>query len=197
MTLLQDKAVERRERLHMRGQPALERFEVVDAASLLTFSAMSSVHQVHGKATDLSGFVESAWSAADALVLEPAPRMHIGCTVDSFRTGNEMQDREMAKLIESKRFPKIAGDLRDLRPGSAHGRFIATGEITLAGLARRYEGELRIHRDGARVSLEGDLEVDVRDFGLKPITLLVLSVAPVVKVRLRAVAQRVAETGPS
>lgn len=170
---------------------------VVGAESSLTFSAMSTMHQAHGKATDLTGYIAAAWNGADALVLDPAPQMHVGCTVDFLRTGNEMQDREMAKLIDSKRFPKIAGDLRALRPGAAHRRFIAVGDITLAGLARRYEGELRVQRDRARVALEGELEVDVRDFGLKPINLLVLSVAPVVKVRLRLVAEKTSgETPP-
>ena len=39
---------------------------------------------------------------------------------------------------------------------------------------------LRLERDGERVILDGELNVDVRDFGLKPMKLLVLSVAPLV-----------------
>jgi hypothetical protein len=40
------------------------------------------------------------------------------------------------------------------------------------------------------VTLDGELMIDVRDFGLKPIKLLVLSVAPLVRVRLHLVTAR-------
>ncbi|MGA2760199.1 MAG: hypothetical protein ABSF08_07785, partial [Candidatus Cybelea sp.] len=92
--------------------------------------------------------------------------------------------------IDSKRFPKVAGDLRMLSSGTVRGRYSAAGQITLAGLARRYEGEFRLERDGQRVSLDGELKIDVRDFGLKPMKLLVLGVAPLVRVRLRLVATK-------
>ena len=38
--------------------------------------------------------------------------------------------------------------------------------------------------------LDGEVKIDVRDFGLKPMKLLVLSVAPLVRVRLHLVARR-------
>jgi hypothetical protein len=57
-------------------------------------------------------------------------------------------------------------------------------------LARAYESEFRLERDGKRVILDGELQIDVRDFGLKPINLLVLSVAPLVRVKLHLVAAR-------
>lgn len=96
----------------------------------------------------------------------------------------------MWKLIDSKRFPRIAGDLREFSPGSLRGRYTGAGQITLAGLSRRYESEFRLERDAARVILDGEVNVDVRDFGLKPMKLLVLSVAPLVRVRLHLVAMR-------
>jgi len=192
MSLTEERLTARGEAKKMVGQKTTERFDVVRSESTLTFSAMSNVHPVHGKATDLDGFIEAVWNANGTVALDPMPRMHLGFTVDFMRTGNDMQDREMAKLIDSKRFPKIAGDLRELRPGAAPRRFVAAGDITLAGLARRYEGELSVERDGSRVALDGDVNVDVRDFGLKAMNLLVLSVAPIVKVRLRLVAVKAA-----
>ncbi len=73
----------------------------------------------------------------------PAPRMHLELKVESLRTGNELQDREMWRLIDSKRFPKISADLWEVGAGTAAGRYPAAGQITLAGLGRRYEGELQ------------------------------------------------------
>jgi hypothetical protein len=182
---------ERRPRAVGRGgavyEVSSERFEVLSADSSLTFFAMSSVQSVYGKTAELSGFIEAAWNADGTLVLNPSPRMHVEFQVESLRTGNELQDRGMWNLIESKRFPKVAADLRDAKPGAARGRYTASGQVTLAGLARGYEGEFALERDGNRVIVDGDINVDVRDFGLKPMNLLVLNVAPLVKVRLHLV----------
>ena len=149
-----------------------ERFDVSSVDSSLTFYAASPTQSAYGKTTDLSGFFELAWNADGSLAAEPAANMHVEFKVESLRTGNELQDREMWKLIDSKRFPKIAG------------------QITLAGLARRYEGEFRLDRDAQHVALDGEVKIDVRDFGLKPIKLLVLGVAPLVRVRLHLVATK-------
>jgi hypothetical protein len=173
----------------MPHEPRYERF-VVSADSSLTFFATSTLFPVYGRATELTGHVEGVWGADGTLVTEPPPRMHVELKVESLRTGNELQDREMWKLIDSKRFPKIAADLRELSASALPGRYTAAGHVTLAGLARRYEGELTPERDGARVTVVGDLSVDVRDFGLKPMNLLVLSVAPLVRVHLHLVAGR-------
>jgi len=166
------------------------RFEVVSSDSSLTFFATSPTQSAYGKTTALSGYVNAAWNPDGTLAREPAPKMHVEFKVESLRTGNDLQDREMWKLIDSKRFPRIAGDLREFSPGSVRGRYTGAGQITLAGLSRRYESEFRLERDAARVILDGELNVDVRDFGLKPMKLLVLSVAPLVRVRLHLVAMR-------
>ena len=169
-----------------------QRFEVVSTESSLTFYALSTAQSAYGKTTELTGFVDAAWNLDGSLATEPPPRMHVEFKVESLRTGNDLQDREMWKLIDSKRFPKIAGDLRSFAPGSVRGRYTAAGQITLAGLARSYESEFRLERELKRLTLDGELMIDVRDFGLKPINLLVLSVAPLVRVRLHLVTQRAA-----
>ena len=173
----------------MAGELARERFDVVRAESTLTFFALSSAQSVYGRTNELSGSIEAAWNEDGTIAFDPPPQMHVECRVESLRTGNELQDQEMWKLIDSKRFPKIAADLR-AGASAPRGRCAGVGQITLAGLARTYEGEFSLERDGKRVTIEGDLEVDVRNFGLKPINLLVLSVAPLVKVRLYLVASR-------
>jgi len=167
-----------------------ERFEVSSADSSLTFYAASPTQSAYGKTTELNGFFELAWNADGSVAAEPAANMHVEFKVESLRTGNELQDREMWKLIDSKRFPRIAGDLGEFSPSSIRGRYTGAGQITLAGLSRRYESEFTLDRSGNHVTLDGQLSVDVRDFGLKPLKLLVLSVAPLVRVRLHLVAAR-------
>lgn len=184
-------------RLHGQGQMKAipeelrsERFEVVSGESSLTFFATSQLFPVYGKAMEMSGCVEAAWNPNGTLALHPPPAMRLEFKVESLRTGNELQDREMWKLIDSKRFPRIVGELDELSRGALHGRYTAAGQITLAGLARRYEGELLPSRAGEYVRIRGDINIDVRDFGLKSMKLMVLSVEPLVRVRLRLVARK-------
>ena len=160
---------------------------VQTAASTLDFEAKSSLHPVHGKATHLSGFVVAHYEG-DALALDPSPEMHVEFPVERLGSGNVMQDKEMWKLLESKRSPLIRADLRDLRPFATN-EYAANGEITMCGRSRRYDGTLRIACADAEMTVDGDLRLDIRDFGIVPPRFLMFSVQPEVKIRLHLVAK--------
>jgi hypothetical protein len=156
---------------------------------LLEFEASSTLHPVHGKATNLVGYLEANF-ADGTLVTEPPPKMHVEFQVERLRSGNSLQDREMWKLIDSRRFPLIAADLREVKPNGTSGSYSATGDITLAGRQRRYDGALSITPNGESVAVEGELVLDIRDFGLQPPRLLMVKVQPEVTVRLKLVATK-------
>lgn len=166
-----------------------QRLEVDKKASSLTFFATASGNKsVFGKAAELNGHVEIAWEPNDAIAVDPRPRMHVEFLVENLRSGNELKDREMWKMIDSKRFPKIAADLTELSLLSPPGSYNAAGQVTMSGLARKYDGKFSVKHEAEKLVLDGYLQVDVRDFGLKPVKLLNLSVEPVVKVHLHLVA---------
>jgi len=171
------------------GVGNVARFVVSPSDSRLAFEARSTLHPVHGKATQLDGFVELERGSDCSLAWETAPRMRVDFPVEQLRTGNAMQDREMWKVIDSKRFPRVTADLRELRALPTPGHYAASGDITLAGRTRRYAGELTCSATADSVTLEGELSVDIRDFGLKPPNLLIVKVDPVVRVRLHLVAR--------
>jgi len=164
----------------------------VSPESTLTFEARSTLHGVHGKATGLEGFLEADVLPNGTLAESPAPRMHVEFGVEQMRSGNALQDREMWKVVDSRRFPRIAADLRDVRPAASAGRYAASGDVTLSGRSRRYDGEFSLVRRDDLITIEGELSVDIRDFGLKPPNLLVIKVDPVVRVRLHLVATKAA-----
>ena len=118
--------------------------------------------------------------------------MHVEFPIDQVASGNAIQDREMRKLVDAARFPKVAADLRSLELLSPPNRYKASGEITFAGRARGYDGEVTIAGDSERVTIDGELPVDIRDFGLKPPSLVILKVDPVLRIRLRLVARKAA-----
>jgi polyisoprenoid-binding protein YceI len=158
---------------------------VQPAASTLDFEAKSSLHAVHGRATQLSGFIE-ARCENDALALDPPPKMHIEFPIERLSSGNSMQDKETWKLLDSKRNPRIRADLRELRSAGGND-YTASGEITLTGRARKYDGPLRIVCAGNDITVDGSLTFDIREFGITPPRFLMFTVEPVVDIRLHLV----------
>jgi polyisoprenoid-binding protein YceI len=172
--------------------PSVVRYAVDPSQSSLSADAQSTLHTVHTSVSGVAGFIEAAWNPDGTLAMTPEPKMHVEFPVDQLRSGNAMQDREMRKLIDSARFPKVAADLTGIEPLVSAGRYKATGEITLAGRSRAYGGEFSIANDGDRLTLDGEVNLDIRDFGLKPPNLIILKVDPMLSVRLRLVAKKVA-----
>ena len=172
------------------GAESGTRYAVVPSDSWIAFEGRSTLHGVHGKATNLDGYVEVRWAADGTVSTEFAPRMHVEFPVEQLRSGNGLQDREMWKMIGSKRFPRIVTELRELRPTTDPDRYAASGDVTLAGRSRRYYGTLALWHSDDRITIEGELEIDIRDFGLKPPTLPLVKVDPAVKLRLHLVAMR-------
>lgn len=157
--------------------------------SSLAFEARSNLHDVNGSVSQLTGFVEGDVEA-QGLATKPLPKMHVEFRVDALKSGNALLDQQMWKLIDNKRFPMVAADLKELAPADGvPGRFAALGDITLAGKQKRYSGDMTITSDGTKVTVDGEITVDIRDFGLRPPSLIFVQVAPEVKVRLHLVAR--------
>lgn len=159
---------------------------VQSAASTLDFEAKSSLHPVHGKASNVAGFVEAACEGG-SLALDPVPKMHVEFPIERLASGNAMQDAEMWKLLDSKRNPLIRADLRDLRAAGGNS-YAAGGEITMCGRSRPYDGVLTVVCRPDQLTVDGALKLDIRDFGIKPPRFLMFTVQPVVDVRLHLVA---------
>jgi YceI-like domain len=164
------------------------RYTVSRAGSVLTFAAKSTLHSVSGKNTMLDGFIRAGIDEGGKLIFDPLPVMHLDFLVEQLRSGNTMLDQQMWKLIDSKRFPRITADLRTLAPTDSPFRFTGSGDITLAGRMKRYGGTIDFSVSGTDLIFEGDLDVDIRDFGLTPPNLLIIRVDPIVKVHLHLVA---------
>ena len=164
------------------------RYSVSRTDSVLTFAAKSTLHAVNGKNTMLDGYIEAGLNEDGKLIFDPLPVMHLDFLVEQLRSGNTVLDQQMWKLIDSKRFPRITADLRTLVPTDAPFRFTGTGDITLSGRVKRYAGDIAFSVRGTDLIFEGDLDVDIRDFGLTPPNLLIIRVDPVVKVHLHLVA---------
>ena len=85
----------------------------------------------------------------------------------------------------------VAAEVRNVRTTTRSGTYAATGELALAGRMQRYEGTFAFRGDRDRIALDGELRVDLRSFGLRLPSLVMLTVDPMVTVRLHLVAVRV------
>jgi len=169
---------------------SVTRYAVSPSESSLRVDARSTLHDIRATGTGLSGFIDAAWNPDGSLALSSPPAMHVEFPIDHVRSGNSLQDREMLKMVDANRFPKVAADLRTAELLSPPNRYAATGDVTLVGRTRTYRGEFTIAGVGDTLTLDGELSVDIRDFGLKPPSLLILKVDPILRVRMRVVARK-------
>lgn len=170
------------------------RFEVVPAASKVWIEASSNVHPIHAEVSGLRGFIEAEVSGGALDASAPA-RGHFELEVEQLKSGNALQDREMYRRVEARRFPTIVGDIDEVAvlDGARHK---VKGRLRFHGVERPVDAEATIMTgpDGS-ITAEGEHIFDIRDFDLEPPKLLMLRVQPEVKVKVKVVAR--VESGPS
>jgi polyisoprenoid-binding protein YceI len=158
----------------------------------LTYEAGSSFHVVTGRAEDFSGYIEVAWDAQGRIAADPAAAMHMEVAVAKLRSGSPTKDQEVWRLIDVGRFPRIIAELRSIEPLYGASIYQATGSVTLAGRSRSYTGQmLVVTEDFSEISVRGDLQIDIRDYGLELPRMVFVRIEPVIAVHLSLVARAV------
>jgi polyisoprenoid-binding protein YceI len=119
-------------------------------------------------------------------------KARLSLAVDKLSSGNRLEDRELKRRIDARRFPSIDGELGELRGGVTDGRYVARGDLTFRGVTNTYEDEIEIAQvDDRTLSLVGEHTFDIRDFGMDPPKILMFRVEPDVKVRVEIQAEKV------
>ena len=163
----------------------MPRFRIIPERSRVWLEASSSVHPIHGEAAGLSGSIEMQFNGSG---LDPSspPQIAVELPVEQLKSGNRLEDAEMMRRIDARRYPTIRGVVKDMKPQGADGRYMVTGELTFHGVTQTVEGEVTMSRpDDKTVVFEGEREFDIRDFKVSPPKILMLKVHPEVKVRIR------------
>ncbi len=153
----------------------------------LDIEIQSNLHPMYLSTSSVTGYVEAGFDG-DLLAPVPAPTMHVEVPVMKLHSGRTIQDREMWRIVEPQRFPMIAADLRSIEPLGQGTRYKALGAITFVGRQRPFAGTLSVSSLPRRVIVEGELCVDISDFGLQPPNFGIFQILPEVNVRLRLVA---------
>lgn len=162
-------------------------FRIQPDRSKVWIEARSSLHPIHGEATGLEGSIEAGVTDGH-IELGDTPKIQVELPVERLKSGKALEDAEMQRRIDAKRYPTIKGEVREVKDAGG-GRYRMRGDLTFHGVTRPVEGEVSAKVDGNSLVFEGEQTFDIRDFGVEPPKILMLKVHPDVKVRVRAVAE--------
>jgi polyisoprenoid-binding protein YceI len=165
------------------------RYEITPERSHLWIDARSNVHPIHASTDGLEGYVDIELGSDGAVDVKPGPSGKLSLSVDKIRSGNRMEDRELNKRIDSRRFPTIVGVLNSMEPSGNGGGYRVRGDITFRGVTHSYEDLMNISRvDDRTIQLDGNSRFDIRRFGMEPPRVLMARVEPEVDIRVEIVA---------
>jgi polyisoprenoid-binding protein YceI len=162
------------------------RFRTTPADSRLFIEAKSTLHPIHTEASGLVG--EADVEVVDGRFdLGKQPRARLTFPVERLRSGNGLQDMEMLRRVDAKKYPEIVAELR--KAVQKDGRYRITADLTFHGVTRRLELEANagLEDGGTRATLESQFTLDVRSFDVTPPSFLGRKVHPEVRVRVRLV----------
>jgi len=166
------------------------RYSIVPERSQVWIDARSSVHPIHTATSGMEGYVELDLGPGGAVDLGRPPSGRLSLAVDRLRSGNRLEDREMLKRIDAKRFPTIEGVLTRMAPDGP-GNYRVSGDVTFRGVSRPHEDIMEIRPvDDRTIRLAGSSRFDVREYGMEPPRVLMLKVEPEVEVRVEIFAVR-------
>jgi polyisoprenoid-binding protein YceI len=169
-------------------------YTIIPERSRVWIDARSSVHPIHSTTDGLEGFVDLD---ADGDAVGPHPTAELSFPVSRLSSGNRLEDRELQKRIDARRYPTISGVLTGVVPGADDGRFLVRGDLTFRAVTRSVEDYMTLTVvDDHTIRLEGESTFDVRNFGMEPPRILMLRVEPDVKVRVEIFAERAVSQSP-
>lgn len=167
----------------------MTRFSVLPGSSTITTELRSNVHPVHAVGTGLGGYLEGELRGDGSPDLDKLHRAHLELPVQTLKSGNRIEDREMERRMDVRRYPNLVADVNKLDALGA-GRYRATAEMNVRGNTRTVYAEVRLEVSGSRVVVDSEHTFDMRDFGIDPPRVLMLKMEPAVLVTAHIEAER-------
>ena len=168
----------------------MTRYRIVPERSRVVIDGRSSIHPIHSSTEGLEGSVELEIDADGHVVPSPAIAGSVSFPADRLSSGNRLEDRELQRRIDTRRYPHIEGTLSSIER-SGDGSYRVSGEIRFRGVVRNKTDEMKIERLNAdTVHLSGSSTFDIRDYGMEPPRILAFRVEPEVRVSVDITAVR-------
>lgn len=167
----------------------MARYRIVPDRSQVWIEARSNVHPIHASTDGLEGYIDLETKAEGTVDLAAQPAGKLSLPVSRLSSGNRLEDRELQKRIDARRFPTIDGVLTHMDHVGTDGHYRVAGDLAFRGVVQRCEDDMTVRFvDDQTVELGGTSTFNIRDFGMEPPRILMLKVAPEVSVRVEIVA---------
>jgi polyisoprenoid-binding protein YceI len=167
---------------------ALIRYSFDSVRSCVWISGRSSLHPINTETRGISGWFEAAPRSDGSLDLAHPVRGQLFLAVERLSSGNQLYDRELRRRIDAERYPTITGSLtRITLTGDRHPHYLVAGDVDFHGKTRSFEHEMRIDVHDDEVRLSGEDVFDIRAFGMRPPSMLMVRVYPQISVRIELV----------
>ena len=169
----------------------MARYRIVPSRSQVWIDARSNVHPIHSRADGLEGYVDLDSDGAGRVDPDGQPAGRLSFAVSRLTSGNGLEDRELQKRVDARRFPTIDGVLTGLASSHADGSYRVSGEVSFRGVTRHCEDEMTVEfGEENTVTLAGRSTFDIREFGMEPPKILMFKVEPTLQVRVEIVAEK-------
>jgi polyisoprenoid-binding protein YceI len=160
------------------------RYTLDSVRSCVWVSGRSSLHPINTETRGITGWFEAATRADGSLDLDQPVRGELELAVERLTSGNQLYDRELRRRIDARRFPTISGRLTDVALEGAHPDYMVTGEVSFHGKTRAFGHGMKITCNDDGIALTGADVFDIREFGMKPPSMLMVRVYPEITVRV-------------
>jgi YceI-like domain len=167
------------------------RFSFDSVRSCVWVDARSNLHPINTETRGLRGWIEVTARPEGTLDLTMPVRGRLELSVDRLSSGNQLYDRELKRRIDARRYPLIEGEIISVTESDTAGSYLVAGDLTFHGTTRRFTDEMTITLpDDSTVELKGQNVFDIREFNMKPPSMLMLKVYPEVAVRVELYGNR-------
>lgn len=168
----------------------LTRYTFDSVRSCVWISGRSSLHPINTETRGITGWFHAATRPDGSLDLTEAVGGQLELAVDRLTSGNQLYDRELRRRMDARRYPTIAGRMTGISPKGDHPQYLVTGDVEFHGKTRSFEHEMNIDVRDDEVLLSGEDVFDIREFGMKPPSMLMVRVYPEISVRVELYGHR-------
>ena len=163
---------------------SLTRYTFDSVRSCVWISGRSSLHPINTETRGITGWFEADTRSDGTLDLSQGVSGELELAVERLTSGNQLYDRELRRRIDARHFPTIAGRLTRIVPDGSHPNYEVTGEISFHGKTRTFGHGMQIEASEEGIALTGEDVFDIREFGMKPPSMLMVRVYPEIAVRV-------------
>jgi hypothetical protein len=162
-----------------------QRFTLDPVRSCIWVDARSNLHPITTQTRGLRGWVELSLQPSGGVDLRHPVEGRLEVAVDRFSSGNQLYDRELKRRIDARHHPLILGKITGVLSTETADRYRVAGDLSFHGETRTFEHDMTIEvHNGSSIALKGERVFDIREFRMKPPSMLMLKVYPEVAVRV-------------